>query len=194
MTYNLSHMYSKDKYKELLMKYGDYASWAIWDDNNVRDTSIIEKNIMELHSKYVLLGLNASGNLMSKWSNFHFVRHDRKLRFACNNTELRGSYMTDIFKGVVEPKSSFISEKLSDEIIQENVELFNQEMKDVNVNDKTIIIVFGTPSSIIAKYFDKYFKQDYKNRVIYCYHYSYYRLTDKAWVERFLEKVRKESH
>lgn len=175
----------------LCLKYGDFSSWAIWDDNNVRDTSIIETNFRQLHSKYVLLGLNISGRLSSKWSNFHFVRHDRKLRFACNNTELRGSYMTDIFKGIVEPKSSFIREKLSDEIIKENVELFNQEMKDVKINDNTKFIIFGTPSSTLAKYFDKYFKQDYKNEIIHYYHYSYYRLTDKAWVTGFLEKVRK---
>ena len=53
-------MYTLDKYNILKAKYGSVASWAIWNDKDLSDTSVIDKNYKELHSRYVLLGLNIS--------------------------------------------------------------------------------------------------------------------------------------
>ena len=183
-------MYDIDEYNNLTLKYGSYASWAIWNYEKSTDTAIIDQNFDQLHSKFVLLGLNISRPLTSKpWSNFHDNTHARKIKYACNDTKLRGSYITDIFKGVVEPKSGQFRNILTDKIINENVALFNQEMRDIKINDDTQFVVFGTPTSLLGKCFNGYFRQDYKNAIIYYYHYAYYTLTDKDWVMGFWNKL-----
>lgn len=111
-------MYDIDEYNSLTSKYGSYASWAIWNYEQSTDTAIIDQNFDQLHSKFVLLGLNISRPLTDKpWSNFHDNTHARKIKYACNDTKLRGSYITDIFKGVVEPQSAQFTNILTDKII-----------------------------------------------------------------------------
>lgn len=177
-------MYSLNEYNILASKYGTYSSWAIWNPQNPTDTTIIDKYVDQLHSKFVVLGLNISRPLVNKptWSNFHGKTHDRKLNYACNDTILRGSYITDIFKGIVNPNSTNFLKYLTKEQIEGNVNVFNQEMADIRINSDTKFIVLGTPNSILAKCFNSYFKQNYKNPIVHYYHYSYFTLTDKEWV------------
>ena len=184
-------MYSLGKFKDLTSKYGEYSSWAVWDKNNLGNYSVINENIDKLHSKYVLLALNLSGPLIDKpWGNFHYGPSNvRKIMYACDGTELWGAYMTDIFKGIVEQKSQKLNSLLTKEIIEENVKMFNQEMKDVGITKDTKFIVFGTTTSFLAQCFNKYFRQGFSNEVIYQNHYSYYGITDKEWVESFWKKL-----
>lgn len=180
-------MYSIEKYKILTLKYGPYASWAVWDCKNEKDTSIINQNFDQLHSRFILLGLNISSPLTDNlWSNFHGGKHDRKLKYACNDNKLSGSYITDIFKNIPVSQSNKLESLLTDEIIKKNVILFNQEMRDIKINNETQFIIFGAKA---RHYFNKYFKQEYKNRIIYYCHYSYYGFTDKKWVNGFWEKL-----
>lgn len=184
-------MYTQQHFKYLTEKYGSFASWAIWDAKNEKDTSIIFQSIDKLHSNFVLLGLNISSPLSNKsWVNFHGGRHDRKLKYACHNTVLQGSYITDLFKDIDEPDSSKIKSKLSNSLIHDNVDYFNQEMKDISVNEDTVFIVLGVPSSFLAKCFDTYFKYSFPtNKVIFYPHYSYYKLTDEEWVTGLWDKL-----
>jgi hypothetical protein len=177
-------MYDEKKYNDLISKYGHYSSWAIWNNEEPGDTGIIDKNIDQLHSRYVLLGLNMSHPLTCKpWLNFHDNTHARKIRYACNDTKLRGSYITDIFKGITNPSSGDFLKNVSEDVIKDNVDFFNQEMKDIGINSDSQFIVFGTQTSFIAQCFNKYFRQNFNNNVVFYYHYSYYVLTDKEWVE-----------
>jgi hypothetical protein len=183
-------MFSAEEYDKLVLKYGSFASWAIWDYKDGCDPSIISQNIDQLHSRYVLLGLNISRSLSDKpWSNFHSNDHARKLKYACNDNLLRGSYITDIFKGIVQPKSSKFNNLLTDRIIEQSVRFFHQEMRDIKITDDSLFIIFGRPGSLISRYFTRYFNRDYQNRIVYYYHYSYYRLTDKEWVEGFWKEM-----
>lgn len=184
-------MYSTEEYNKLVSKYGSYASWAIWDYKDESDLSIISKNVNQLHSKYILLGLNISHPLSNKpWLNFHGGSiHDRKLKYACNDTILRGSYITDIFKGIEVTQSNKLKNVLTDKIISENVSLFNREVLDIEFNENSQFIVFGAPKSFLAQCFDNYFKQKYNNRVIFHHHYSYYGVTDKEWVTGLWQKL-----
>jgi len=86
--------YSMTEYLYLKEKYGNVASWALWNDDNEKDTSIIEENIGLLHSRFVGIGLNIS-KPVSTWSNFRGGKHDRKLRKTFNNGRLKGFYLTD---------------------------------------------------------------------------------------------------
>jgi hypothetical protein len=183
-------MYSSAEYRNLTLKYGSLASWAIWDYKKPCDTEIIHKNQNQLHSKFVLLGLNTSSQLSGNiWQNFHGNTHDRKIKYACNDTKLRGSYITDIFKDIPEANSSNLKVKLTEKIIDKNVKYFIQEMKDIKLDDKTQFVIFGTQNSFLIKCFDKYFKPNFKNKVIYYYHYAYYKITDRDWVKGFWKQL-----
>lgn len=181
-------MFNISEFNDLTTKYGSFASWAMWDYNNQNDSSIINQYIAQLHSKFILLGLNISQPLINKpWSNFHSGPSNvRKLKYACNDNILRGSYITDIFKGVTEPKSTKIVNILTDRIIDDNVSLFNHEMNDIKINGISQFIIFG---KLTAQCFNRYFKQKYKNKIIYHHHYSHYGITDKEWVESLWEKL-----
>jgi hypothetical protein len=180
-------MYIINEYKNLTSRYSSYASWAIWNYENARDTAIIDQNFDQLHSNFVLLGLNISRPLTNKWSNFHDNSHARKLKYACNDSKLRGSYMTDIFKGIVKSRSTAFNKILTDNIVSENVNFFIQEMEDIGLNDESQFIIFG---GLTAQYFNVYFKQKYKNHIIYYRHYSDFTLTDKEWVIGFWKELK----
>lgn len=183
-------MHTEEEYKKLVVKYGGYSSWAIWDYKDENILSVIDESYKELHSNYIFLGLNISKPLKDgNWKNFHGGRHDRKLKYACNDTQLRGSYITDLFKGIPEANSSRFINKLSKGIVDKNVSFFRQEMEDIKLSSKSIFIVLGVQNSRLAFYFDTYFKKYFNIKAIYYYHYSYYRLTDKEWVAGLWNKL-----
>lgn len=184
-------MYTMEEYDYLENKYGSCASWAVWNHKDEKDTSIISQQISQLHSKFVLVGLNIARPLENEsWLNFHGGSiHDRKIKYACNDNKLRGSYITDLFKGIVEVNSSKFMKNLTDKMIRDNTDYFNQEMRDIKISEKSEFIIFGTPRSILAQCFQNYFSQNYNNRVTYHYHYAYYRITDKKWTEGLWNKL-----
>jgi len=186
----LGALFSLNEYQKLKQKYGNYSSWAIWDYQNEANTKIIDTHYKQLQSRYVFLALNISAPLNGiPWQNFHGGKHDRKLKYACTCSELKGAYITDLFKDIPEVKSSNLSQQLNKEIVAKNVDFFNQEMKDIKLKPDSILILLGAKSSLLSKMYEKYFKLHYSNPVINYYHYSYYRLTDQQWVEDLWEKL-----
>lgn len=185
-------MYTHNEYESLKKKYGPYSSWAIWDENDTEDTSIIDKKQELLNPRYIFLGLNIASPLRnSTWANFHGGKHDRKLMRACSDTKLAGSYLTDIFKNIPESKSKEFKKYIDKnfDLINKNVEYFNEEMRNIKIDNNTIFIVLGVESSIVSKYFKEHFMGKYQNRVVNYYHHSYYGKTDKEWVDGLLEKI-----
>jgi hypothetical protein len=172
-------MYSNAEYTYLKEKYGGCASWAIWDVQNQRDTAIIDKYVDQLSARHVFVALNISKQLTNEpWTNFRSGRHDRKLKYACNDTMLRGSYLTDLFKGIPEPRAFKIKGMLTPDTIQKHVEFFVEEMKNVKLSEDSAFVILG---DMAHRYFDQYFQQTYKNKIIYYCHYSHYGVTDKEW-------------
>lgn len=179
-------MYTTVEYGKLKKKYGSCSSWAIWNEGDQRDTSVIDGKIDQLNTKYVFLGLNPSDTIakLPSWSNFHVGRHDRKLMFSCSNSELSGSYLTDIFKGIPTTNAAEFAVELEKcvtkdpEFINKQVDDFNTEMTDIKMNKDTVFIVLGNDAK---RYFKKYFQKGFKNNVLYIRHYSS-RGTDEGWV------------
>lgn len=182
----------RKQYELLAKKYGQYASWAIWDEKDESDPKIIQSHIKDLNSKYVFIALNASGDFRREgpWANFRGGKHDRKLKFACNDTALRGSYLTDLFKGVKEADSKEVQKHLTDEFMKQSVSQFCEEMLDIGATKNTVYIVLGTPTSVLGKSFKAHFLVPLASKnVVYYNHYSNYRLTDKEWVEGLWKKL-----
>ena len=126
-------MITREKLKELSEKYGSHSSWAIWNDQDITDLSVIEPNHMTLQDKVVMVGLNLSAEIDKPWQNFHNGRNDYKLRQAFNDSSYRGAYMTDLIKDHVNPKSNDVLNQLTEEALQDNFDLFYEEMEALGV-------------------------------------------------------------
>ena len=105
--------FTQIEFERLTEKHGAYGGWAIWNytRNRREENSVkpIDENLIHLNNKYIIIGLNISSPVET-WTNFRGGKHDRKLKYAFNNTKVRGSYMTDLFKGIVNSKSTELYE------------------------------------------------------------------------------------
>lgn len=183
------------EFEELTKRHGSYGSWAIWEYSRSRvqekKTSIIEENLADLHSRYILIGLNISSEIET-WGNFRGGKHDRKLKYAFNDSPIRGAYMTDLFKNIVKVKSTDLAKYLKDrpEIIEKNVLMFIDEMQDLKISPETQFIILGSENnSHVANFYRSEFQKHFiNNPVIYHRHYSSIG-TDRAWVESMWDAI-----
>lgn len=175
----------KTQYQKLRRKYGKYSSWAIWNEKDEADSTIIDSHFEELNAKHVFVAHNTSGDYVrdGPWPNFRGWKHDRKLKFACNDTALRGSYLTDLFKGIKEVNSRNVQNYLTPEVVTENVSLFLEEISDIGTTKKTVYVILGVRNSEVGKQFRSHFLDKLGEvNVKYYTHYSNYSLTDEKWV------------
>ena len=167
-------MISAHKLIEIGEKYGEYSSWAIWNPDDIRDTSLIEQNSHELRTDVVMVGLNVSADISGRWwTNFHAGRNDPKLRMAFNESRFRGAYMTDIVKSVVQVNGAELMKAIRrGEIdIQEHVCLFREEMHFVGADQNSQFLVFGNDA---AGEFKKHLAYAFPN-FVHCEHFACYR-------------------
>jgi hypothetical protein len=179
-----------DQYVKIKQRFGRYANWAIWNDQDIKNTEIIEESISELNAKFVTLGLNISKPFDSDWVNFRIGKHDRKLKALFNKSPARGSYMTDLIKGFPEPDSKKVLDaiKKDQSILNRHIEEFNEETNLIGADTETVFILLGgdvnkliTPFLGTSKY--------KSNKVIQITHHSYYGFTDSDWIERASVKL-----
>jgi hypothetical protein len=176
-------MITKEHFKEITDKYGEFASWAVWANedakpkSNIGDMNIfdLEKNpkLLEvLNPNVVMVGLNFSRTIERKaFVNFHDKRpqgQDYKIRYAFRDTEFYGAYMTDIIKDFEEKISGnvLLYLKGNKEFELNNVKLFEQEIKDLKCSDP-LIIAFG---NITYDLLNKHFSEKYRIKKVM--HYS----------------------
>lgn len=158
---------------EIKKKYGHLCSFAIWKEidktqkakTNIGDIShfdlLEEKNI---NRNIILVGLNLSGKgtIDKPFSNFHNPKtssHDYKIRYATQETIFSGAYMTDIIKDYEEVMSNKVMKylNLNPNIKKENIESFENELKDIGAV-QPIIIAFGNDCYKIIKNLDDKYK------------------------------------
>jgi hypothetical protein len=176
-------MITKEHYIEIEGKYGEFASWAIWANEDIKPKSNIGEmsifdlnknpNLLEtLNPNVIMVGLNFSRTIEKKaFVNFHDKRpqgQDYKIRYAFRDTEFYGAYMTDIVKDFEEKISGNILQYLKDnkEFELMNVKLFEQEIADLKCSDP-LIIAFG---NITFQLLNKHFGQKYRIKKVM--HYS----------------------
>ncbi len=182
---------TREKFEFIKEKYGYYASWAIWADednkkpkSNVGDLTILdpEKNkvlLSQLNPNVVLVGLNISrGAIKVPLANFHDSRPeatDYKIRFAFRDSPYWGGYMTDIIKDLDQKSSAKVVAFLQSNPVfeKENVEIFRKELKDLGANNP-IVITFGNDTFNILK---RNFGQEFK--ILKVPHYANYTNKEK---------------
>jgi hypothetical protein len=177
-------MITKEHFKNIANKYGEFASWAIWADeestpkSNIGDLSIfdLDKNpklLDTLNPNVIMVGLNFSRSMVGEpFANFHDNRsqgQDFKIRYAFRGTEFYGAYMTDIIKDFEEKISGnvlkYLKENKDFELM--NIRLFEQEILDLKCSNP-ILIAFG---NLTYDLLYKYFGQKYLIKKII--HYSH---------------------
>jgi len=163
-------------------RWANFISFAVWDDNNIDNLFVIEKNVNDLNQNIVIVGLNINGGV-KKLQNFH-LKHpggrDSWLRNAFNKGCFRGAYMTDIIKN--SKSSRQLAVDLSKENIDKNLLIFREEMFFINSKD-TFIIAIGDITYDILK---RGFVEDNKN-IYFIPHYAQWGITKKY----FLSSVKK---
>ncbi len=119
-------MITIETFQSIRESYGHCASWAVWADvgnspkSGIGDLSVLNParnpTLLDiLHTEVVFLGLNISRRIEKPFGNFHDVRPmgmDFKLRYALQNTQLWGAYMTDIIKDFEEKASGKLMQYL----------------------------------------------------------------------------------
>lgn len=176
-------MITKEHYEKIKNKYGEFASWAVWANEDIRpksnigDMSIFDQDknqtlLDTLNPNVIMVGLNFS-RIVEKvaFINFHDKRpqgQDYKLRYAFRDTEFYGGYMTDIIKDFEEKISGNVVKYLKDNRKFElmNIELFDEEVTDLKCKDP-LIIAFGNVTFDILK---KHFQEKYRIKKVM--HYS----------------------
>ena len=192
-------MMDLEKFNFIKKKYGQVASWAVWKEQgnnpplfNMGDLNILDPQqnpdlLSELKPNVVFVGLNTSKDIsgLEPFSNFHPTNpfaNDYKTRFALKDTELWGGYMTDIIKKHEELHSLSVVKHLRKypEVVDENIETFRKELKDLGTKNPTIIAFGNAAYSILTRHL----KDEYK--ILKVYHYSYFRINK----ERYREHVK----
>ena len=149
---------------EIKTKYGHVGSWAVWreksrkEKSNVGDLTIFENFIS--NPNIVFVGLNISKKITEPYGNFHSTSpkaHDYKIRYALNDTQFTGAYMTDIIKDFEEKVSGNVVKYLKNNplFLQENLDEFEKELQFIGSNDP-VIIAFGNDCYKILKRLKKY--------------------------------------
>jgi hypothetical protein len=106
---------------------------------------------------YLQARLNISrGDIEYPLANFHDKRPqatDYKIRYALKNTLLWGGYMTDIIKDFNEKESGKMMAYLrsNKEFEKNNVAIFQQELKDLECVNPTIIAFGNDAHSILSR-------------------------------------------
>jgi len=159
-------MISIEKFNEILKRFGDFVSWAIWADeganpkDNIDDLSVFDPDVNSgllkmLHGNSILLGLNISRRPERPLGNFHDPRPmatDFKIRYALKGTSYWGSYMTDIIKDFEEKASgkmmSFLQSNKDFE--RDNIRKLREEIEVLGVSNP-VLVAFGKDAEKIAK-------------------------------------------
>jgi len=143
------------------------------------DLSIFDVNknlslLQQLNPNIILVGLNISrGVIKVPFANFHDARPqamDFKIRYALRGSPFWGAYMTDIIKEFDQKESGKVMSYLrTDKQFEEkNIQIFREEMKDLGVDNPTIV-AFGVNAYTIL---NRNFKNEYKVSKIL--HYSHH--------------------
>ena len=180
-------MISIEIFETIKQKYGDVASWAVWEEvgekpkSNMGHLNIFDfqKNptLLEvLKNNVVMVGLNFSRPVFSTepFKNFHDLNpraNDFKIRYAFRGTEFYGAYMTDVIKNLEMKDSHDVKTRLkrNSNLIQENISMLREELSDLHAN-KPILLAFGVDAYNLL---NNNLRKDEYSKLIKLTHYSH---------------------
>jgi hypothetical protein len=192
-------MMTVEQFESIKKKHGGYSSWAVWAEatgkpkSNMGDMGIFDlrSNPQLTHllkNNVVMVGLNISRSFSEPFRNFHDSNpkaNDFKIRYAFQNTEYYGAYMTDIIKGFEMVNSNDVLKHLEENpaVIKRNIDRFREELSDLDCREP-IILAFGVTAYKIIK---NELKQWEYSKLVRLTHYSH-----QISKEKYREKVTSE--
>jgi hypothetical protein len=196
-------MIDTKQFESIKRKHGGYASWAVWADagekpkSNIGDMSIFDLDSQPtlmnvLRNDVIMVGLNISSDarlLPEPFRNFHDPcprANDFKIRYAFQDTEYYGAYMTDIIKrvGMISSKDLLQHLKAYPAVVEENIENFREELRDLACAAPTIL-AFGTDTYNII---NKNMRKTEYTRLVKLTHYSHY-ISKERYREMVLSQI-----
>jgi hypothetical protein len=185
------------QFQNIKRKHGLYASWAVWADasekpkSNMGDVSHFknESVLSLLKNNIVMVGLNISRPVSEPFINFHDRNpraNDFKIRYAFKDSAYYGAYMTDIIKFREEVNSKNVMKYLKEhpEVIEENLEIFREEMQDLKA-EAPVILAFGKDTHTILS--ENLNKNEYR-KLIKLTHYSH-QIGKEAYKEAVFKEI-----
>ena len=162
-------MITREKFELIRNHHGRYASWAVWESqtgekpkSGTGEMGMFSDHRREellplLRPNVLMVGLNFSRPITDPqpFRNFHDLSpkaNDFKIRHAFVGTEFYGAYMTDVIKLFEEVDSKEVLRHLRNNpnLIEENMQIFRQEIADLGANRPTIL-AFGKDAHTILK-------------------------------------------
>jgi len=171
-------------FKELspLAKHG---SWAVWDENDSSNPSIVDESIDDLRTDVIIVGLNKSKALGNNWQNYHGGKHDRKLMYAFNKSPYKGAYMTDLVSNTITKSAKSLFDQENEESLCQEMENFHDEMKLLGIDSNTLFILLG--GKVKDLFFD--LLNVYYHNAVAIPHHSSTIYKDHLWVEKVWQKI-----
>lgn len=172
------------QFDNIKARFGRHASFAVWEPVRGTPTSgtgdldlfqqpKVLRTLQKLKTDTILFGLNISRALITEdFANFHDGRgrsKDYKLRYALEGTQIYGSYLTDVFKDVVEVESAKFDRYLKDnpQVEKTQIEYLEAEINYVARSAPPVLIGMGGSAH---KYLQRHFGHSYK--IIKIPHYA----------------------
>lgn len=162
--------------------------------SNIGDITLfdLETNpslLQNLTPTVVMVGLNISRSFSEPFRNFHDPSpkaNDFKIRYAFQNTEYYGAYMTDIIKNIERVDSNDLLADLKEDpaLSRQNVAAFREELHDVTQR-APIILAFGSAAHAILA---RNLREDEYSALVKLTHYSHY-LGKEAYRDCALEQI-----
>jgi hypothetical protein len=176
----------RETFDRMRQRWGSYGSWAVWAEasgwptSNVGDLSVLDPDanpelLSTLRDDVVMVGLNIARPFSEPFRNFHDSysnAKDYKIRYAFKDTPYYGAYMSDIIKGVAEVRSKELLRylKANPSVLQDNIDLFLEELTDLR-SARPMILVFGGDAHALAR---EWVPKRAYSRLIRLMHYSNY--------------------
>ena len=194
-------MIDRGRFELIRSAYGCYASWAVWEEadgkpkSKMADLSVLDPDqnpalLKTLRPEVIMVGLNIARPVEKPpFRNFHDPNrsaNDFKIRYAFQNTDFWGAYMTDIIKRVETKAESELLRYLRahPEVVQANVNIFARELSDLNAVEP-IILAFGKEAHrLIAS---SVLRDQYR-LLVRLTHYSY-RMSKEKYRETVLGQI-----
>jgi hypothetical protein len=198
-------MISFQTFEMMKKKYGDVASWAVWEEvgdrpkSNMGHQNIFDlrknPNLLELlKNNVVMIGLNFSRPVAASQAfiNFHDLNpraNDFKIQFAFRDTEFYGAYMTDVIKNLEMKDSRNVKSLLKGNIdlVSKNVSKLREEFADLNCK-KPILLAFGVEAYNLLK---KKLRDVEYSHLIRLTHYSH-QISKEDYKKEVFDQIRVE--
>lgn len=195
-------MISNRLYEKIKTKYGDVASWAVWEEPGEKPKSNmgylnifnLQKNpslLETLKNNVVMVGLNFSRPLepTEPFKNFHDLSphaNDFKIRYVFKDTAFYGAYMTYIIKNTEMKVSRDVRTYLKNNpsVVKENISFLRKELSDIESN-QPILLAFGRDTYNLLH--ENLEKHEYAN-LIKLTHYSH-QISKEEYKEKVLRQI-----